>query len=231
MEREYYTEETYRRLLSELCKLEEEKEELKKEYDNDNIEFQTIDDKIITLHHKIYLLYEKNKEFIKTEIDKLDGKLLTTATIISILNFISAIGILLYLRNTNASITTGILVGYGDGAIISFGLFTGIRVYLAKILEKRKEKKLKESIEYTDTLSEIERLKIEKKLTEEKQEIIKEKYENSFKKYESINSDVLSKKEEINNFERDYINLHLLQTQVEKTEAKPKTKALVKPNN
>ena len=226
MKKEYYTKETYDKLKKELENLKQRKIILEQKYAEDNNELLIIEDKIDELEEEREDFSDKNEDYLESKTKALSSGIYTTGVLIGLLGYILTTRMPEYL-NINLEVDTAkTLLILFSGFAGSIGLSRGIPIFLKNKIIERKKSKLQNSKEYTEILSKIENLNKEIEKEEEEKKKAEENRYTSFGNCRTIDSQITSKEEEIRNFQKDYTNLYLKQTPIEKS--KPKTKALVK---
>ena len=231
MKKEYYTKEAYE-------KLQEELEELKQKHINLKKAFNESDENLYNIETNIYELLDKqtdykykSKSFLERKTKALSNGLYITGVLIGVLGYFITIQLTRHMQMNLSTITFRGALTFCGGIATTLGLSSLVASSLRKKIIEIKEKKLKKTKEYTETLTKINKLTKEIEEKEIAKIEARENRYNSFDERRTIESKIKRKKEEIRNFEKDYINLNLVKISEEKLQSKPKTKVLVKSNN
>ena len=216
MEKEYYTVENYNKLKGELKELEERKVELEKEYKTAAGSYYAADYELDNLFNKYYDFKAKYDRYLGGKSDIVD----TLPRIFGLIN-IGLYGILLK-QILNISYGFLWITCFAPGAVV---IGIGSVFLIRKLVKKSREKVLKKSKKYLELQSEYENVVKEKtkKLDEHNQK--KKDYNASFKKFKSINYDIMNKKQEISAFERECLSIYLNQEDKELTSHKTRVLA------
>lgn len=243
MEKEYEQDENYIKLSEELNIIKKKREQLKEIYNNLIERDKKIANEIDSMYDEIELLESNNNNLLEEETDKLRKK----SWIIAILVGLSIISLftsaLLEIKDIemNQIIKLALVIVCEFGLLpipLTLGMWLQSKLENKYVTEKKQE--LNNTKEYSESLSRIENLN---------QEIEKKELQA-----DKLSARIYSISERINNFSFDicmreinlqskFINPHLKEKGIVKKESahiylpedgreiKPKTKALVKPNN
>lgn len=227
MEKEYLTKENYEELQKKLDSLYQKGIELAEVTNKSEEEYKILSDAVDTLEYNINDLERQNNNYINTNTNILKQKLYKITCSVALFNTLIAVALVLLLNELNVAPSIIFSLLFGDGLFGSIGCI----VLMDKISKKRISKKEKALREEIEKKSKIKELKEEYSSKLKENNVLWKKHLENNDSYSNILSEIESLEEQISDFEREFTNIYLSQIQEENTISKPKTKALVKPNN